>query len=119
MPTRQPTRRRSGRRVAPVTCTAAYTLACELRAEDEHHAHRWIDADTIEVKADSQAGWYRVGLTGAAAGVLAFTCTCPSGQYRPHFPVPCKHAARFARLLEAEGRAVWQDGMWRPVLQPV
>jgi hypothetical protein len=118
MPSRQsPRRRRSGGPVAPVVCTAEYTLGCELRAEDEHHAHRWVNADTIEVKAHSRAGWYRVGLTGATAGVLAFTCTCPSGQYRSHLPVPCKHAAKFARLLEDQGRAAWQGGMWRPVLQ--
>jgi hypothetical protein len=106
--TRQP---RSRRRVEQPT----YTLGCEIRAEDENHAHRWVADNAIEVKADSQTGWYLVAFE-VRGDNLWFRCTCPAGTYRPHLPVPCKHSAKLGRLLEGRGQAVMQAaaGTWQP-----
>jgi hypothetical protein len=93
---------------------AAYALAAEVRAVEQGHRARVQPDGSILVKSDSQGGSYLVRVEGVEAGVLVFSCTCPSGDYRAYLPVPCKHAALAGRRLEREGYAQWLDGAWRP-----
>jgi len=93
---------------------AAYALAAELRGVEGGRRTRVLQDGSLLVKADSQPGSYRVQVDGVADGLIVFRCTCPSGDYRAHLPVPCKHAALAARRLEREGLAAWRDGGWRP-----
>lgn len=115
MPTSTGSRHRGGHRRPPISqCT--YTLGCEVRAEEEHHAHRWVAANAIEVKADSTPGWYLVAFE-IVGDRFRFHCDCPAGTYRANLPMPCKHAAKFGRLLEGRRQAVMlpNEGMWQPV----
>jgi SWIM zinc finger len=94
---------------------AAYAIACEERGLREGHRARVLPDGSIQVKASSGAGSYRVRVAGLRNGLLMLRCSCPSGDYRARLPVPCKHAALAARRLEREGLARWHaGGGWAP-----
>jgi hypothetical protein len=107
------------RGVAPVAAPhavpwhIAYGLAAEVRAVESGHNARVLPDGSVLVKADSQAGSYRVWIRGVDGATLLLGCTCRSGLYRTTLPVPCKHAALAGRRLEREGFARWEDGAWR------
>jgi hypothetical protein len=91
----------------------AYGLAAEVRAVESGHNARVLPDGSVLVKADSQAGSYRVWIRGVDGATLLFGCTCRAGLYRTTLAVPCKHAALAGRRLEREGFARWEDGAWR------
>jgi hypothetical protein len=90
-----------------------YALAAEVRAVEEGHLARVLPDGSILVKSDSRPGSYLVRIRRVSDGVIGFSCTCPSGTYRPDRPVPCKHAALAGRRLEREGLAIHAAGHWR------
>jgi hypothetical protein len=96
----------------PAGAHPAYALAAEVRAVEEGHLARVLPDGSVLVKSDSGAGSYRVGVRAVDGGVVRLGCSCPSGVYRGHLPVPCKHAALAGRRLEREGLARWRDGVW-------
>jgi hypothetical protein len=102
------------RRADDAANQAVYALAAEARAIEGGHRARALPDGSLLVKADSRGGSYRVRVAGVERGLVVFRCDCPSGDYRAHLPVPCKHAALAARRLEREGLARWADGGWRP-----
>ena len=57
----------------------------------------------FDVRSDTNHHSYRVTIRQCSQLVTYFSCTCPSGTYRPGQPVPCAHAAQAARRLVREG----------------
>jgi hypothetical protein len=84
------------------------------RAQDERHQARWADND-MTVKSESEPGerWsqhFEILDTGA----LWMHCDCPSGLFRGHLLVPCKHVTRWGDRMvrESHGAVKFVDGIY-------
>jgi hypothetical protein len=76
---------------------------------------RAVGDGTFQVRSDTRPISFHVVVRRVdGGGVVWFGCSCESGVYRPHLPVPCKHAARVGLRLEHDGLVTWQgaDGLW-------
>jgi hypothetical protein len=93
----------------------AYALRCTVRALEAGHLARSQGDGTWLVCSDSRSGSHRVGVLRVQSnGVVWLGCDCESAVYRPHLPVPCKHAATVGLRLERDGAVAWsdRDGLW-------
>lgn len=93
----------------------AYALRCTLQAVESGRVARSQGDGTWLVRSDSGPDSHRVVVRHVQGnGLVWFGCSCESGDYRPHLPVPCKHAARVGLRLEHAGAVAWndQDGLW-------
>lgn len=105
--------------------TDARTLAAEVRGVEEgHQARRTGDPRKVTVASDT---WVRVKYNVGASMVgetIVWTCdhNCydhttgklVAARQPARGFVPCKHATRLARQLEAAGLVRWDSGRWVP-----
>lgn len=90
----------------------AHGRRARIRAIEESRDLKIERDGSMSVSSLSKPGSrHRVEFWGRPGEIVWFTCTCPSGHYRTHLPVPCVHAALAGLRLEAEGFAVWRGGL--------
>jgi hypothetical protein len=109
------TRKPRHQRADAAPSAGAYALRCTVQAVECGRVARSQGDGTWLVRSDSRPASHRVVVRHVQdSGVVWFGCSCESGDYRPHLPVPCKHAARVGLRLEHDGAVVWndEDGLW-------
>jgi hypothetical protein len=91
-----------------------YGEAAKRRAITEARDAKVEKDGSVSVSSLSQPGArHRVTFWAGDHGELIwFTCTCPSGHYRGHLPLPCVHATQAGMLLESYSLARWATGLW-------
>lgn len=90
----------------------AHGRRARLRAIEESRDLKIERDGAMSVSSLSKPGSrYRVEFWGRPDEIVWFTCTCLSGHYRSHLPVPCAHAALAGLRLEAEGFTAWRGGL--------
>lgn len=83
-----------------------------LRAVEEPRDLKIEKDGAISVSSLSKPGArHRIEFWGRPGEIVWFTCTCPSGKYRDHLPVPCVHSAMAAQRLEVDGLCMWRSGL--------
>lgn len=73
------------------------------------------DLDDEVARYDSRRKHYRItlGYIPRQNLLVHFTCTCKSGENRPHLPVPCKHAALVGRRLVRDNLLIADGSLFR------
>lgn len=102
---------------------AAYALRCEVRAVEKRVKAHFVNVGDgpepgtwliFSVRSTSQAKEWHTVAAWLHAPCLWVKCTCASGTFRDHLPIPCIHAAAVARRLERQGHVKWADGAFLP-----
>lgn len=91
------------------------------RAQNERHQARWQTDGSQTVRSESIPGerWEQ-HFEITPGNAIWFHCTCPSGQFRGHLLVPCKHATRWGdrmvrdlgvTMVRLENEVYWWGGV--------
>jgi hypothetical protein len=115
MPTRTPTRTPRHRRADAPAQAGAFALRRMVQAVEAGHLARAQHDGSWLVRSDSRPASHRVVVLQVQSnGIVWLGCGCESALYRPHLPVPCKHAARVGLRLEHDRLVSWNatDGLW-------
>lgn len=83
-----------------------------VRAIEEARDLKILPDGAMSVASLSRPGArHRVEYFGRPSELTWFACSCPSGHFRGHLPIPCVHAAQAGLRLEAEGLCKWRGGL--------